>query len=100
MSTPTPNKVLSALASANGYIAIGLQVGNLVLPLMKGLIKEIRTIGTGTETVSYEIVVAADMAELDAVDKLALDDLIAINAELNAKGLPEIPLPTKPPKTA
>lgn len=96
----TPNKVLSALASANGYIALGLQVGNLVLPLMKGLIKEIRTIGGGTETVSYEIVVAADMAELDAVDKLALDDLIAINAELHARGLPEIPLPSKPPRSA
>lgn len=96
----TPNKVLSTLASANGYIAIGLQVGNLVLPLVKGLIKEIRTIGAGTETVSYEIVVQTDMAELDAVDKLALDDLIAINAELNARGLPEIPLPSKPPRSA
>jgi hypothetical protein len=93
----TPNKILTALADANGVIALGLQVGAVVVPLVKGVIKEIRAIGSGTETVSYEIVVQADLAELDAVDKLASDDLAAINLELKVRGIPEIPIP--PPAT-
>lgn len=92
----TPNKVLTAIADANGYISLGLQVGAIVVPLVKGLVKEIRTIGAPQETVTYEVLVQVDGAELDAIDKLAIDDLTAINAELKARGVAEIPIPPPP----
>lgn len=88
-------QLLQTLASANGYIALGLQVGEMVIPLVKGAIREIRSIATGVETVDYEVLLKVDGAELDAIDKLAWDDLLAINAELAARGIPEIPV-TKP----
>jgi hypothetical protein len=95
----TPNKVLTALANANGYVALALQVGETLIPLAKGAIKEIRSIGQGTETVSYEILLTTDAAELDAIDKLAIDDLTVINAELATHGIPPVPLPApKPPE--
>jgi hypothetical protein len=84
---------LSILADANEYVALGLQVGNLVVPLVKGLIKEIRVIGQGTETVSYEIVIQTDQAELEDVKKLSTDDLAAINEELTRLGLPTVVVP-------
>ncbi len=86
----TPNKVLAALASTNEYVAVGIQVGEIVVPLVKGVVKEIRTIATGVETVSYEVLLQVDGAELDAVDKLAQDDLAAINSELQLRGLPPV----------
>ncbi len=92
----TPNKVLSALADANEYIAIGLQIGSVLVPLAKGTIQEIRTISTGVETVKYAVLIEVDGAELDAVDKLALDDLAAINLELRVRGLPEVPVSPPP----
>ena len=86
----TPNKVLAALADANEYVALGLQVGEIVVPLVKGAIKEIRLIGHSGETVAYEVLIQVDGAELDAVDKLAQDDLVAINSELQLRGLPPV----------
>lgn len=88
----TPNKVLTALAGANEYVALGLQVGEVVVPLIKGAIKEIRSIGEKTETVTYEVVIQVDAAELDAVDALAIGDLEAINLELKVRGVPEVPI--------
>lgn len=94
----TANKVLAALAGANEYVALGLQVGEVVVPLVKGAVKEIRTIASGADTVSYEVLLQVDAAELDAVDKLATDDLEAINLELKVRGVPEVPIaPPTPP---
>jgi hypothetical protein len=85
-----PNAVLTALQAANSYILLALQVGDAVVPLVKGLIAGIRKVGEGTDTVSYEIVVRTDQAELDDVVKLSSDDLAAINAELQRLGQPPI----------
>lgn len=93
----TPNKILSVLASADGVISLGLEVAGVVIPLVKGAIKEIRTLGTSTQNVTYQVVLQVDSSELDAVDKLAVDDLTAINAELTARGIPAVPI--APPKT-
>lgn len=87
----TPNTVLSTLSETNEYVTLALEVAGVLVPLVKGAIKEIRMIGAQTETVSYEILLQADASELDAVDKLATDDLAAINAELAKRGLPPIP---------
>ncbi len=89
-SGQTPNAVLTVLQNVNGYIALGLQVGSMVVPLVKGLIAGIRKIGEGTDTEAYEIVVRTDLAELDEVTKLSTDDLAAINVELERLGAPKI----------
>lgn len=90
--------VLNALQSVNGYIALGLQIGNLVVPLAKGLISSIKKIGQGEENVSYEIVVLTDLAELDDITRLSTDDLSAINQELTRLGAPTLPMPEAPPE--
>jgi hypothetical protein len=95
----TPNKVLAALADANGYISLGLQVGAIVIPLVKGLVKKIESIGAGQETVSYQVLLQVDASELDAIEALAVDDLTAINAELVARGIAPLPLPPATPPT-
>lgn len=91
----TPNKILAALAGTNEYVSLGLEVAGTVVPLVKGAITEIRSIATGKETVTYQVLLQVDGAELDSVDKLAVDDLTAINAELSARGIS--PVPIEPP---
>jgi hypothetical protein len=90
-------QLLQTLASANGYIALALQVGTMLVPIGKALVKEIRSIGAPQETVTYEVLLQVDAAELEAIDKLATDDIAAINAELTQYGVPPIPLPAPAP---
>jgi hypothetical protein len=92
----TPNKLLTTLANANGYVALAIQVGETLIPIGRGLVKEIRSIGAPQETVTYQVLLQMDGAELDDVNKLAVDDITAINAELATYGIPPIPLPTPP----
>ena len=95
---PTPASsaanILGILQQANGYIALGVQVGNLLIPLGRGLIAEIRKIGAGSESQSYEIVVRMDLAEIEDTKKMSTDDLTAINEEFTRMGLPTVPVPT------
>lgn len=88
----TPNKVLSALADANEYVSLGLEVAGVVVPLVKGAITEIKKLGTGTDSETYQVLLQVDAAELDSVDKLAVDDLTAINAELTKRDVPTVPI--------
>jgi hypothetical protein len=85
------SNVLAGLKDANAIIVLGLEIAGQLVPLVKGAITEIRKIGGGSTTVSYEIVVKADAAELDITTQLAVDDLAAINAELARMGLPPVP---------
>lgn len=95
----TPNKVLTALADANEYVALGMNVAGVFVPLVKGAIKAIRAIGAPQDTVAYEVLLQVDGADLDDVAKLAAADLLAINAELAARGVPEVPVSPAPPTT-
>lgn len=88
----TPNKILSTLADANEYVSIGLEVAGVVVPLVKGAITEIKKLGAGTDSETYQVLLQVDAAELDSVDKLAEDDLTAINAELAKRGVPTVPI--------
>jgi len=85
--------LLQAIAGANGYVALGISVLGVVLPLGKALIGKIENIGKGAVTITFTDLVAADDAELDAITKTAGADLDAINAELAKLGLP----PLSPP---
>ncbi len=86
----TASGVLSALANVNGEIALGLQVGTLVLPLVKGIIKEVKSL-SGEETIEYTIAVSTGQANLDHA--MQVDDLILadVNSELTRQGVAPIP---------
>lgn len=85
--------ILSALGQANGYVALGLQVGSLVIPLIKGLVTDIKSIMTPQGTVEYTVVISTDQAELLGVAQQSIADLIAINAELKAQGAAQLDVP-------
>ncbi len=98
----TTKNILGALSDAGTIIGIGIPIAGQVIPLATGLVKEIRSIATGAVTVDYQILIQTDGAELDAIHKLAEDDLAAINAELAKLGQPQIPAlpaPATPPAT-
>jgi hypothetical protein len=98
---PVPNQpasskalgILQTLAGTNGYIALGIQVADLVIPLGKALIKDIKGIGQGAVTITFTDLVAADEAELAAIIQTSKADLDAVNAELAKLGLPPLSAP-------
>ena len=83
--------ILSALSDSNQIITLGLEVAGQLVPLVKGAITEIKKISSGAKTETYQVVITADAAELDAITKLAADDLTALNAELARLGVPPVP---------
>ena len=96
----TTKNVLAALSDAGSVIGIGIPIAGEIIPLATGLVKEIRQIASGSTTVDYQILIQTDGVELDAIHKLAEDDLTAINAELAKLGQPPIPAapaPAAPP---
>lgn len=90
----TAQGILGALSEAGGYIGVAIQLGGVLVPIGKALISKIKNISTGTETITYQLLVQQDQAELQDVDKLSGDDLAAINAELKRLGLPLLPAPS------
>jgi hypothetical protein len=82
--------ILAALGEANSYVTLATNIGGVLIPIAVGLVKEIKQISTGHETVSYQVLIQTDSAELEAVDKLSKDDLAAINAELAKLGKPPV----------
>jgi hypothetical protein len=97
MSTTVKN-LLSTLADANNLITLGVKLGGTLIPLATGVVKKIEQIGAGTATVTYQVLIQTDSAELDGVIQVADEDLAAINAELAKLGLPAVqPLPPSDP---
>jgi hypothetical protein len=94
---PTPPKastaqsILGTLSEAGGYIGLAIQLGGVLVPIGKALISKIKGIGAGSETITYQLLIEQDQAELQDVDKMSTDDLTAINAELARMGLPALP---------
>jgi len=110
----TSGNVLSTLTGINGGITLAIEVAGQLVPLVKGAIMEIRQIATGSETVTYELLVQTDQAELGKIIQLSTDDLATWNAELVRQGAAPLPVPPvtggpdpgpitqspEPPKTA
>lgn len=90
---PSLKDTLTALQDANGYVALGITVAGQLVPLGKWLVSEFKAIGAGGVTISYPVLVQQDIAELDTIRQIALDDLAAINAELAKLGKPPLALP-------
>jgi len=98
-ATPVPasgalSAILAGLGQTNMIVSLGLQVAGIVVPLAKGLVTEIKKISQGQTTVTYQIVVTTDEANLQAVDAISDADLSAINAELVRLGKSPLPVPT------
>lgn len=93
----TAGSVLTALADANGYVSLALQLGEVLVPIGKALVSKIQSIGQGSPTITFQLLVTQDEAELAGVDQMSTDDLNAINAELVRQGKPALPVPQAPP---
>jgi hypothetical protein len=87
----------ATLALVNGAVSLGLEVGSLVIPLIKGVITKIEAITSPQGTVSYTVVIATDQAELAGIAQVSIADLIAINAELKGQNAPQLVVPGNPP---
>lgn len=97
---PSMSSILTALASANTYVSLGLEVAGVIVPLVKGLIMEIRQIATGQQTVTYQVLIQADEGDLQSVITVSDADLAAINAELVRLGKPPLAVPAAEPTLA
>jgi len=88
------------LGEINQDVVLAIQLGGVLVPLVKGMIANIERIGEKTTTITFTDLVAADTAELTAIKQLSADDLLAINAELQRQGLPPMPSVDTVPPTA
>lgn len=88
-----------ALALINGEVSLGLQVGSVLIPLIKGVISDIKSIASPQGTVTYTVVIATDEAELASVAQVSIADLVAINAELKAQGAKPLDVTASPTPT-
>lgn len=84
------SKILSSLADANGYVNLAIQLAGVAIPIGKWLVSEIKSIAGGSVTITYQAVLAADHAELVAIQDIADADIAAINAELTRMGKPPL----------
>ena len=94
MSSPT-SALLKILTATNAEISLGLTIGNVVVPVIIGIIKQIKTAVTGTE-VEYTVVIKSTGALLDAIIAAGESDLNAINKELERFGIPPLSIPSAP----
>jgi hypothetical protein len=83
----------ASLALINTEIALGLQVGSIVIPLIKGVIADIKSIMTPQGIVEYTVVITTDKAELTTIAQVSIADLLAINAELKAQNAKLLTVP-------
>jgi hypothetical protein len=108
----TPNKtlnsILTSLGEVNGYVQLGITIGNVVIPFAKVLVTEFRAwlASGGTTTMTLQAIEAQGEAEGANVIQLSTDDLNAIDAEIVRQGGtplsipqadPPAPIPPTPP---
>ena len=86
---------LGALASVNSIVTLGLEIGSVTIPLIKGLITKIESAKSGG-TVTYTVLIQADEAVLAGDVQVNIADLVAINAELQRLQQPPLAVPTEP----
>lgn len=89
---------LGALALINGDVALGLQIGNVLVPVIKGVVSDIKSIMSPQGTVTYTVVISTDQAELSSIANIAISDLMAINEQLKGQGQATLDVPADPTK--
>ncbi len=90
---------LGALGTANAIATLALEVGGILIPIIKGAVTKIEQIGSGASSVDYQVLITSDGKELDGVATVAISDLQAINAELVRLQQAALPVPAAPPAT-
>lgn len=96
--TVSKSTLLDQLSQIGGEVGIAIQLGEVLVPIGKAVIQKIKGLGASEETLTYQLLVEQDQAELTDVDKLSTDDLAAINAELIRQGKQAV-TPPAPPST-
>lgn len=88
------------LALVNGDVSLGLQLGSVLIPLIKGVVGDIKAITTPQGTVEYTVVIKTDQAELSSIASIAISDLMAINEQLKSQGQQQLDVPVDPTKSS
>lgn len=86
----TNANLLGTLNSIGGYVTLATEIGEIAIPLVKGLITDIK--GLGTKTITFTLDVSQTMDELNAIAAVATTDEAQANAELDRLGKPTIPI--------
>lgn len=97
MPSNATGSLLKILTASNAELSLGISIGQVVVPLVIGLVKEIKTNVIGTD-VEYTVVLKSNKALLDNIIASAETDIAAINAELARFGLPPLADPAAPLK--
>lgn len=96
-TTPSPTSaLLNVLTSLNGRVQLGVTIANVVVPLIAGVIKDIKT-GISGQTVEYTVVIQTERAVLDSIIASGASDLAAINVELVRLGIAPLAVPSATP---
>lgn len=80
------------LTGITGDVQLALVVGNTIVPVIKGAVKEVKAL-LGDQTIDYQVVITTGAAELDGVVSEATTTLQQINEERKAAGLDPLPIP-------
>ena len=96
-ASSTLSKILTGLTETNSIVSLGITVAGVVIPLVKGLVADIKKINTPQGTVAYQIVIAADATEIDGDKTMEVADIAAVNAYLASIGAPLVPVPAPDP---
>jgi hypothetical protein len=81
------------LTLINGDVSLMLQIGSVAVPIIKGLVGDIRAITNPQGVVEYTVVIKSDKAELAAIAQVAIADLMEINRQLKGEGAATLDVP-------
>lgn len=94
----TLSGILATLANSGGTIVLGVQIGEEVVPLVKGIIQDVESAIEG-RSITYTVALAQADAALDDAATLDQADLASINAELARLGQAAVQIPADQPIT-
>lgn len=89
---PATSSLLSVLTSVNAELSLGMTIGNTVIPIIVGIVKNIKSAASGP-TVEYTVVLQSENAILDSIITSGAADIATINAELAKFGFPALAVP-------
>jgi len=86
------SNLLGLLAGTDSTVSIALTVGEALVPVIVGVVKDIKSAVTG-KTVEYTLVVQSTEEVLDQIIAEGQSDLTLINSELDRLGKPKLGVP-------
>lgn len=96
MSTTAPKteSLISQLTSLDQLVALALQVGGTLAPLIVGIVKRIESVKTPTGDIEYTVVLSIGQDALNKAEASFEDTLASVNAELVRMGKPPLDIPS------